>query len=242
MTTADNNANISPYDTLRFTVSSSSSAARFDDGVMTSSGRTTVGEEAADTSLLLDNNYTGSSVITAASGNSTTLLESFVSKISATTTIDFVSGFHGFGIYTSFSSPSSSASSSYVSTTRLQTTSHDDTRPWIDLDLHDGHVTVSPPSGYFYAAGIVVGALTVLFILSAVALLVCRRRLLLAAYSSSAYRSLPSEGDVATSTPAGCHYDYLYRPMRKTGSHLSEDYEHTFVGVSIPLLQEVTIV
>lgn len=80
--------------------------------------------------------------------------------------------------------------------------------------------------GHYYAAGIVVGTLAVLFILSAFGLLLCRRRM-------QTYHSLPS-GSTR-------NYDYLYRPLNKAG-RLNEEYDHTFVGVSIPLLQEVTIV
>ena len=61
---------------------------------------------------------------------------------------------------------------------------------------------------------------------------VCRRHVIL-----SKYNSLPSSSANSASYFA---YDYIYRPLH--GNRLDDEYENTFVGVSIPLLQEVTVI
>lgn len=187
-------------------------------------------------------NYTGSSVFSS-SGNqfrewtqlfndgTTTSFESIQSKTYAsksstaasTSSSDYASGFQTTSgdVYTSGIEESTEFFQSTYSW-----------RSWWSSDVDAGSVTLSAEtlteisSGYFYVAGVVIGALALLFLLSAFGLVVCRRRL-------HSYHSLPS----GTSN----HYDYLYRPLHKAG-HLIEECNHTFVGVSIPLLQEVTIV
>lgn len=49
--------------------------------------------------------------------------------------------------------------------------------------------------------------------------------------------------DGSPSSPTGCKYDYIYRPIGGSsggGSRIEDEYETTFVGVSIPLLHEVS--
>lgn len=58
---------------------------------------------------------------------------------------------------------------------------------------------------------------------------ICRRHVIL-----SKYNSLPS------TSHSYFAYDYIYRPLH--GNRLDDEYENTFVGVSIPLLQEVTVI
>ena len=84
-----------------------------------------------------------------------------------------------------------------------------------------------PPSssGWTYIAGAFAIILIVLLILAISGFLMCRRHVM-------SYSSLPSSNPGA--------YDYIYRPLH--GNRLDEEYENTFVGVSIPLLQEVTII
>lgn len=187
--------------------------------------------------------YTGSSVFNS-SGNQfrdwtqfndgiTTSFESIQSKTytnnssiaaASTSSSGYASGFQiTSGVYTSGIEESSAEF--------FQSTSN--WRSWWSSDyVEAGSVTLSAEtladisSGYFNVAGVVIGALALLFLLSAFGLVLCRRRL-------HAYHSLPSG--------SSSHYDYLYRPLHKAG-HLSEECNHTFVGVSIPLLQEVTIV
>ena len=59
--------------------------------------------------------------------------------------------------------------------------------------------------------------------------IICRRHVIL-----SKYNSLPS------TSHSYFAYDYIYRPLH--GNRLDDEYENTFVGVSIPLLQEVTVI
>lgn len=140
--------------------------------------------------------------------------DSFPFTADADFTTDFTSGYQ-----------STHAQSVYASTMMMRVGSYGSEAVTAAVTTEVGSLQ-QLAGGHYYAAGIVVGTLAVLFILSAFGLLLCRRRL-------QTYHSLPS-GSTR-------NYDYLYRPLNKAG-RLNEEYDHTFVGVSIPLLQEVTIV
>ena len=85
-----------------------------------------------------------------------------------------------------------------------------------------------------YVVGVVIGTIALILLLVALScVVVCRRR----GGPFVSYASLPSSGGGGTS---GSGYDYIYKPLH--GGRLDDEYENTFVGVSIPLLQEVSVV
>lgn len=251
--TAPVNVNDSLYDAFQLALRNATfgNTSRYVGRTERVTSQETTSSESVTSSLLL--NYTGSSVFTSSSENrvrdwtqfndvtATSSFESVQSKtftnnisaasVASTSGSSYASGVFqatsvgGGGVYTSGIAESAEF---------FQSTSYN-WRSWWSSDFEAGSSVTTPlsaetladiSSGYFYVAGVVIGALALLFLLSAFGLVVCRRRL-------HAYHSLPSG--------SSSHYDYLYRPLHKAG-HLSEECNHTFVGVSIPLLQEVTIV
>ena len=73
--------------------------------------------------------------------------------------------------------------------------------------------------------------LLVLVVLMVMLIMLCRRH-----SNLNKYQSIPNNN----TSGAVLAYDYIYRPLH--GNRLDDEYENTFVGVSIPLLQEVTVV
>lgn len=74
---------------------------------------------------------------------------------------------------------------------------------------------------------VVIGLASVLTLIIIMSLLACFRK-------RHTYEIIPSTGDNTSIT-----YDYIYKPLIGS-SLLDEEYENTFVGVSIPLLQQNT--
>ncbi len=78
-------------------------------------------------------------------------------------------------------------------------------------------------NGAMGAAFMVLGLAAIGTLVIVLALVACMRK-------KTRYQKLPT-----SETPV---FDYIYRPLQ--GGRLDEEYENTFVGVSIPLLQDNT--
>ena len=99
------------------------------------------------------------------------------------------------------------------------------TIPRLRFDGRDGLVWRLASTGQMGGALIMLGLAAVVTLIIILGLMSCVRRRKHVMYQK-----------LATSETA--NYDYIYRPLQ--GGRLDEEYENTFVGVSIPLLQDNT--